>query len=361
PRACLRSARNYRERKAHGEGNNFPGQVKVWASRGRLPHAVDSTACFVEIALRDDSRDHGLSLNQLRLLYASAFVRWALQSDFFLFVNGLVDPAQKGSFAVSVAAIAQRLHLPHWFVELRHAGTHEHLPSIQSLRAGTRLALQWLFEHYWSAPVPVSRSILEEEAQEYQAKEQLREAIRAYKGLRKAALKGKIKAKRQTPKPGQLVSKRAIRGIVNLAKHNAAASDFLSAILVELGFLVPTGKKCGTTGAFLHFTICLLSGCELKQAYDGNTFEKCGCRKRVRTNDLVLPNELRDLWAPLLCSLALARPDFATSLASTIIDKLSAWNSCAWFCCPNLLPLFPHPAFLYCGLPAVVRSSKTEE
>lgn len=54
------------------------------------------------------------------------------------FVNGIVDPAQKRQFAVSVGSLAERLQLPLWFVELRHAGTHEYLPSLQVLRNGSR-------------------------------------------------------------------------------------------------------------------------------------------------------------------------------------------------------------------------------
>ena len=54
------------------------------------------------------------------------------------FVNGTVDPAQQGAYARSIAAIAQQLGLPLWFVEVRHASTHEDLPSLQILRSAAR-------------------------------------------------------------------------------------------------------------------------------------------------------------------------------------------------------------------------------
>ena len=54
------------------------------------------------------------------------------------FVNGLVDPAQQGPFARSIASIAAQIGLPLWFVELRHAATHEDLPSLQVLRDAAR-------------------------------------------------------------------------------------------------------------------------------------------------------------------------------------------------------------------------------
>jgi len=53
-------------------------------------------------------------------------------------VNGLVDPLQVGAFARSIASIAVQLGLPSWLVELRHAATHEDLPSLELLREAAR-------------------------------------------------------------------------------------------------------------------------------------------------------------------------------------------------------------------------------
>ena len=50
------------------------------------------------------------------------------------FVNALVDAHQTGMYAQSIAHIAARIGLPLWFVELRHAATHEELPSLSVLR-----------------------------------------------------------------------------------------------------------------------------------------------------------------------------------------------------------------------------------
>lgn len=49
------------------------------------------------------------------------------------FVNSVVDAQQNGMFAQSIASIARRVGLPTWFVDLRHAATHEDLPSLQVL------------------------------------------------------------------------------------------------------------------------------------------------------------------------------------------------------------------------------------
>ena len=71
------------------------------------------------------------------------------------FVNGMVDAEQQGAYAISIATLATKLYMPLWFVELRHAGTHEQLPSLQVLRNGCRhvrsvavLEFQWDRIHF---------------------------------------------------------------------------------------------------------------------------------------------------------------------------------------------------------------------
>lgn len=65
----------------------------------------------------------------LRQSYSSAIIR---------LVNGLVDPLQFGAYARSIASIANQLGFPSWLVELRHAATHEELPSLELLREAAR-------------------------------------------------------------------------------------------------------------------------------------------------------------------------------------------------------------------------------
>ncbi|KAI9026916.1 Las1-like-domain-containing protein [Hyaloraphidium curvatum] len=124
-------------------------RVKTWRSRGKVPHAADVTASFVEVQLRDERNEDlkgsvgersAVTDHELRLMYTMVFIR---------FVNGLVDPEQKSQYARSVASIAEQLNLPAWFVDLRHAGTHDKLPSLPLLRSGCRQALDWLNSFYW--------------------------------------------------------------------------------------------------------------------------------------------------------------------------------------------------------------------
>ena len=79
--------------------------------------------------VQDNNKQTAFPTLLLRQSYAAAVLR---------LVNGLVDPLQVGTYARPIASIAQQLGLPSWLVELRHAATHEDLPSIDLLREAAR-------------------------------------------------------------------------------------------------------------------------------------------------------------------------------------------------------------------------------
>ena len=83
------------------------------------------------VVLQQDSSTENLISHylSLRQSYAAAIIR---------LVNGLVDPLQLGAYARSIASIAMQLGIPSWLVELRHAATHEDLPSLEILREAAR-------------------------------------------------------------------------------------------------------------------------------------------------------------------------------------------------------------------------------
>ena len=95
-----------------------------------LPHALESLLSILVAVQQDISSDAGLSSSlSLRQSYATALIR---------LVNGLVDPLQMGTYARSILSIATQIGLPAWLVELRHAATHEDLPSLELLRDGAK-------------------------------------------------------------------------------------------------------------------------------------------------------------------------------------------------------------------------------
>ena len=136
--------------------------VQLWINRSACPFAVETTALLVQSIILDETMQRIAASTQagsaapslqyaleqmgggaelgVRLNYSLALTR---------FVNSVVDSHQTGGFAQSIAAIAARIGLPLWFVEIRHAVTHEELPSIAVCRQAAGAALAWLHRHFW--------------------------------------------------------------------------------------------------------------------------------------------------------------------------------------------------------------------
>jgi len=118
-------------------------QIAAWKAITSVPHAIDSTHSLLVVILQDEQASSRLALRQS---YAAAIIRM---------VNGLVDPLQFGLYARSIASIATQLGLPLWLVELRHAATHEELPSLELLREGASQVL-----HFAANPMFKSLTLL---------------------------------------------------------------------------------------------------------------------------------------------------------------------------------------------------------
>jgi ribosomal biogenesis protein LAS1 len=109
--------------------NRAPLKLSAWRVITPLPHALESLLSLLAILTQDEDQKLKTSGLSLRQAYATAIIR---------FINGLVDPLQLGVYARPIASIAAQLGLPNWLVELRHAATHEDLPSLELLRQATR-------------------------------------------------------------------------------------------------------------------------------------------------------------------------------------------------------------------------------
>ncbi|KDQ54841.1 hypothetical protein JAAARDRAFT_209051 [Jaapia argillacea MUCL 33604] len=114
-------------------------RLSAWRVSTVLPHALESALAILVVILQDKKQENRSSLS-LRQSYATAIIR---------LVNGLVDPLQRGVYARSIASIATQLGLPAWLVELRHAATHEDLPSLEVLREAARESMSWLLQNYF--------------------------------------------------------------------------------------------------------------------------------------------------------------------------------------------------------------------
>jgi hypothetical protein len=65
------------------------------------------------------------------------------------FVNEMVDPGQKSSYALPITRLAEQIGLPRNLVDLRHSGTHDELPSLRVLQLALDQSLTWLRQNYW--------------------------------------------------------------------------------------------------------------------------------------------------------------------------------------------------------------------
>ncbi|KAI9199413.1 Las1-like-domain-containing protein [Polychytrium aggregatum] len=239
-------------------------RVKAWSSRGKVPHAVESTAGLVEVWLRDGCGGAfipSISELEIRLMYTMVFIR---------FVNGITDVAQKGSYASSVSYLAGSMGLPSWFVELRHSGTHDQLPGLTILRSGCLQALTWLEENYWKL----------QKTEETNTAVQIQDMLVQYKLNRKAQIKSG-------------------RGVDSLDSTASALLVDISTVLISDSFqsiLIPALMETGT-------------------------LVPTAVRKRCPSDDCVLPTELVQLWHPLLERYDHHWADFTQSLLRAIIES----------------------------------------
>ncbi|KAI8911573.1 Las1-like-domain-containing protein [Gorgonomyces haynaldii] len=144
-------------------------RVRAWMSRGRTPVAVESTAALLQLKM------YHFQTLEYRLVLSMALVR---------FVNGIVDQYQKGNFAASAQQVAADVGLPSWFVELRHAATHDRLPTLNVLTSARDQALVWLRDNYWIPQEKYESLLIRDLTQQLKVyKEQREQYLATKKGM----------------------------------------------------------------------------------------------------------------------------------------------------------------------------------
>lgn len=112
-------------------------KCRAYEVRGQLPASVHTTCLLVSAVLGDVPFS---DMYAIRLQYSMAIIR---------FVNETLDSAQTAKQVIPLHVLAEQCGLPNSFVELRHAATHEDLPSVYILRDMCSRALDWLYTCYW--------------------------------------------------------------------------------------------------------------------------------------------------------------------------------------------------------------------
>ncbi|KAA8894233.1 Las1-like-domain-containing protein [Sphaerosporella brunnea] len=219
-------------------------KVAAWQVRARIPHAIEATAQLTSALLLDTPAATSL---QTRLAYSTAICR---------FVNGLLDPAQQSQFALPMHLLAKNLNLPASFVELRHAATHEALPSLTVLRTVALRALDWLWGDYWAA-IGVESDETRAGAEEGLLIERARAAVKTWRRERRENPLRPIK-EGDSSEEGKTVAM-VIRECAELCKNDEGMETLIEALLEEKA-LIPAGKKKGKMmkGAKLLWTPLLV-------------------------------------------------------------------------------------------------------
>ncbi|KAH7027032.1 Las1-like-domain-containing protein [Linnemannia elongata] len=211
-------------------------RVKAWEARGKLPHAIDSTAAFMQVVVRDWTQT--CSDQDLRHMYSMVFIR---------FVNGYVDAFQSAKSAKSIAYLAvEKVGMPIWFVELRHTATHDYLPSLTILRSATNQALAWINDNYWM-PQLVSVKLDETLSPEMLTamSDYVRTVITSHRSEKERQLEENTLSQ---PKQEAHIVGRLVRDLIKRCRSGDELMNVLIPILLEPGMLVPNAKKMRASG-----------------------------------------------------------------------------------------------------------------
>ncbi|OAX43619.1 Las1-domain-containing protein [Rhizopogon vinicolor AM-OR11-026] len=275
-------------------------RLSAWRAITALPHALESTLSILTARLLDTSETtQNYPRLSLRQNYAAAIIRM---------VNGLVDPLQAGAYARSIASIAAQLGLPSWLVELRHAATHEDLPSLEMLREAARESLTWLLHNYFYPTINPSAPRLNTPT----PLRPVTPLLKHYKTLLKLIMRDASLRKQYQPDVDAV-----LRDIERWLAEAKVAADFaadaygwdtaidsndieqedprerwalerLCDAIVEKGALVSLSQK----------------------------------RRNSQSDEFVPPQSSLVLWTPLLAHIQAYHPTFPTILTTQIVDSL---------------------------------------
>jgi hypothetical protein len=119
-------------------------RVAAWKARGVIPALVEVTVDIVSCLVHEEDcgRCMDFSEQALRLMYAMALTR---------FVNGAFDVHYVTSPGLTkdIKTVLGHFGVPAYIVTLRHKCAHRALPSMEALKCGAGIALQWLMDNYW--------------------------------------------------------------------------------------------------------------------------------------------------------------------------------------------------------------------
>lgn len=233
--------------------------VAAWRMRGSLPHAIESTAAIIDAQLHQQAGNN--SPFSVRATYAAAVGR---------FVTGYCDITQTSAVRRSMFDVAKEIGLPSSFVELRHEATHSDLPSLQRLERHAGLALQWLWDRYWSKLEPAdlirdSRSAVPTP----ETRTEIASILSRFVSLRRKELSSK------RAESSAVVD--TATAVIRICLGRQGYLDMLCLEMCRTKMLVPAGRKEADSmqGAFLIWDGLLLALSEYQRAFLQSITQAC--------------------------------------------------------------------------------------
>nr|XP_054753244.1 ribosomal biogenesis protein LAS1L-like [Lytechinus pictus] len=266
-----------------GEKKTAIDRISSWNSRyKKLPVAIICTKDLVELQLGMPAQQNGNT---------STFIM-ACTLAITRFVNLMTEEKQKFGRGMPVHEVAMTIGLPKWIVDIRHQGTHGHMPKHAILESALRFSLDWLKETFWEAQIKemCADRIIQEGDFDLQTIEKLRGILSDYMdcmGSSSILVNGRPHHR-----------EREVLQKLNKPLRNHPSKKYLAYLLTQDGYLVPTPEQERALGIS-----------------DGVTFPQ----------DDNLPGSLVALWKPLL--------DFTVScglehlIMESIINLLSRFTS----------------------------------
>jgi len=106
-----------------------------------VPLGIEVTVALVRALVQENTEKKKLVSGELESMFCMALVR---------FVNLITDVSQVPNFTASINSIAEKMGVPEWIVDLRHATTHSNVPSLNILTVAATWCLEWIKLNYWA-------------------------------------------------------------------------------------------------------------------------------------------------------------------------------------------------------------------
>ncbi|KAG0699715.1 Las1-like-domain-containing protein [Suillus ampliporus] len=274
-------------------------RLSAWRAVTALPHALESALSILTARLIDTSETtQNSSRLSLRQSYAAAIIRM---------VNGLVDPLQAGAYARSIASIAAQLGLPSWLVELRHAATHEDLPSLEMLREAARESLTWLLHNYFLPTINPSAPRLSTVT----PLRPVSPLLKQYKTLLKLVTRDASLRKQYQPDIDAVM-----RDVERWLAEAKLAADFAAD---AYGWDTIDGNDIEQEDAREKWALERLCDALVEKGALVSLSQKRG---NLPSDEFVPPHSSLGLWTPLLAHVQTYHPTFPSILATRIVEIL---------------------------------------